>query len=131
MDAIFTFLFENVQKRFSKDFLSQKLLFDVINNFENRQNIRKWKKVIYREIKNVIFLSSFKKAPNSNEISFLILQKLYHAIFNLFNVMFSELIKNKYYSQWWKKSIEAILKNLNKIDYSQSKAYRIIMWLNC
>ena len=40
-------------------------------------------------------------------------------------------MKNGYHSQCWKKSIEAILKKSNKVDYSQSKAYRIIMLLNC
>ena len=46
-------------------------------------------------------------------------------------MMFSELIiKKEYYLQCWKKSIETILKKLNKVSYSQSKAYRIIILLN-
>ena len=69
-----------------------------MSNFENRQRRRKWEKVIHREIKNATFSSSSKKASNSNDILFLILQKFYHAIFDLFERIFSELIKNEYYS---------------------------------
>ena len=68
------------------------------------------KKVIHREVKNATFSSWSKKALNPNEILFLILQKLYYAIFDLFDIIFSELIKNEYHSQCWKKNIEAILK---------------------
>ena len=128
IEAIFSLLFENVQKKLSK---SQKLLLNVINNFENRQHRRKWEKVIHREIKNAIFSSSIKKASDLDKISFLILQKLYHAISNLFNIAFSDLIKNEYHLQCWKKSIDVILKKSNKVNYSQSKFYRIIMLLNC
>ena len=78
-----------------------------------------------------MFSSSLNKALGSDEISFLILQKSYHAIFDLFHMMFFELTKNEYYFQCWKKSIDAILKKSNKVDYSQSKSYRIIMLLNC
>ena len=46
-------------------------------------------------------------------------------------MVFSKLIKNEYHSQRWKKSIESILIKSNKVNYSQSKAYRIIMLLNC
>ena len=62
---------------------------------------------------------------------FFILQKSYHAISDLFDIVLSKLMKNGYHSQCWKKSIEAILKKSNKVDYSQSKAYRIIMLFNC
>ena len=106
----------------------------MVNNCENRQNRqhrRKWEKVIHREIKNAIFSSSPKKAPGPDGISFLILQKSYHAISDLFDMVFSELIKNGYHPQCWKESIGAILKKPNKVDYSQPKAYRIIMLLNC
>ena len=89
-----SFLFENSQKRSSKDFL-----FDVINNIENRQHRRKWEKAIYREIKNAIFSSSSKKALNLNEILFSIWQKFYHAISNLFDMIFSKLIKNEHHLQ--------------------------------
>ena len=103
----------------------------MINNFENRQHRRKWEKVIHHEIKNAIFSSLLKKASNSNKILFLILKKLYQITFDLFDTVFSEFIKNEYYSQCWKKNIEAILKKSNKVDYSQSKLYRIIMLLTC
>ena len=69
------------------------------NNFQNRQHRRKWEKVIHREIKNAIFSSSLKKSSDSDEISFLILQKSYHTISDLFDMIFSELIKNEYHSQ--------------------------------
>ena len=131
IEAIFSLSLKNVQKRLSKDFLSQRLLFDVINNFEDKQHRRKWEKVIHRKIKNAIFSSSLKKASNSNLISFFILQISYYAISDLFDIVLSGLIKNKYYSQCWKKSIKPILKKSNKVDYSQFELYRIIMLLNC
>ena len=111
--------------------MSQGPLPGVTDNFQNRQHRRKWEKVIHREIKNAIFSSSPKKSSGPDGISFLILQKSYHTISDLFDMVFSELIKNGYHSQCWKESIEAILKKSNKVDYSQSKAYRIIMLLNC
>ena len=92
IEAIFSFSFEDSQKRSSKG-----LLFDVTNKFENRQHRRKWEKVIHRKIKNAIFSSSLKKALDSNEISFLILQKLYHAISDLFVIVFTKLIKKEYH----------------------------------
>ena len=67
--------------------------------------------MIHREIKNAIFSSSLKKASDLDEISFLILQKSYYAIWNLFHIIFFELIKNEHYSQCWKESIDVILKN--------------------
>ena len=62
IEAIFSLLFENVQKRLSKDLLFQRLLLDVMNSLENKQHRRKWKKVIHRKINNAIFSSLFKKA---------------------------------------------------------------------
>ena len=49
--------------------------------------------MIHREIKSAIFSSSLKKASDLDEISFLILQKSYHAIFDLFYKIFFELKK--------------------------------------
>ena len=120
---------DSIQQELSES--SQKSLLDETNNFQNRQLRRKWKKVIHRDIKIAIFSSSFKKELGPDKISFLILQKLYHAISDLFDMIFYELIKNEYHLQCWKKSIEAILKKLNKVNYSQSKAYSIISLLNC
>ena len=45
------------------------------------------------------FSSSPKKAPGPDGILFLILQKSYHAISDLFDMVFSELIKNGYHPQ--------------------------------
>ena len=94
IEAIFPSSFEDIQKRPSKD-----LLFDEVNKCENRQHRRKWEKVIHREIKNVICSSSLKRALNLDRILFLILQKSYYAIFDLFNIIFSKLIKNEYHLQ--------------------------------
>ena len=44
------------------------------------------------------FFIVIKKASNLDEILFWVLQKSYHAISNLFDIIFSELIKNEYYS---------------------------------
>ena len=126
IEAIFSLSFKDAQNSLN----SQNYLFDTII-FQNRQYKRKWKKVIHREIKNAIFLSSLKKASNLDEISFPILQKVYQIISKIFHKIFSELIKNEYHLQCWKESIEAILNKSNKNNYSQSKSYRIIMLLNC
>ena len=93
IEAIFPPPPKDIQERPPKD------LLDVVNHFENRQHRRKWEKVIHGEIKNTIFSSLPKKAPGPDGISFLILQKSYYSIFDLFHKVFSQLIKNGYHPQ--------------------------------
>ena len=132
IEAIVSLSFEDAQNSLnSLNYLLDANILQNSQNSQNRQHRRRWKKVIHREIKNAIFSSSLKKASGPDEISFLILQKSYQIISELFHMIFSELIKNEYHSQCWKESIETILKKSNKNDYSQSKFYRIIMLLNC
>ena len=129
IEAIFSSSFEDDEERSSSP-IDITDLFDVESNFQDRQHRWKWEKVIYGEIKNAIFSSSLKKALDLDKILFFILQKSYHAIFDLFCLILFEWIDNNYYSKCWKKRIEVILRKSNKVDYLQSKAYRIIMLLN-
>ena len=136
IDAIFSSSSEENQKENQKEItkeLNQQQSIEMMNNLtvQNKRQRRKWEKVIYRKIKNAIFSFSLKKAFESDEISFLIFQKSYHSISDLFHMIFFELIKNEYHFQCWKENIDAILKKSNKIDYSQSKLCRIITLLNC
>jgi len=45
--------------------------------------------------------------------------------------VYSDLIENDYYSKIWRENTKIILKNSDKLNYSISKTYRIIMLLNC
>ena len=104
IDAIFSSSPEENQKENQKEVteeLNQQQSIEMMNNstVQNRRQRRKWEKVIHREIKNAIFSFSPKKALEPDKISFLILQKSYHSIPNLFHMIFSELIKNEYHFQ--------------------------------
>ena len=99
IEAIFPPPLDSIQEESPEYPMSQGPLSGVTNNFQNRQHRRKWEKVIHREIKIAMFSSLFKIVSGSDEISFLILQKSYHAILDLFDMVFSEFIKNEYHSQ--------------------------------
>ncbi len=45
--------------------------------------------------------------------------------------MFSDLIENDYHSKIWHEGTRIILKKSDKLNYSISKTYEIIMLLNC
>jgi len=74
---------------------------------------------------------SSKKASESDELSFLIIQHAYQAIPELFHMVYSVLIDQGYHSICWRQGTEAILKKEDKSDYSALKAYRMITLLNC
>ena len=50
---------------------------------------------------------------------------------NLFYILYKDLIQHNYYSHCWREETEVIFKKLEKLDYSISKIYRIIVLLNC
>ncbi len=64
-------------------------------------------------------------------LTFLIVQKTYNLISNVFYMLYSEFINRDHHFVCWREEIEAILKKSNKSDYIASKAYRIITLLNC
>ena len=87
--------------------------------------------MIESEIQSAIFISAFKKASGSDNLTFLIIQKAYKCISKLFFLIYSKLINNGIHSNCWRMNTEAILKKLRKFDYFISKSYRIITLLNC
>jgi len=57
-----------------------------------------WKWTIFKEIKQAIKFLSFRKASESDKISFLILQQAFQTIFELFFAIFAKLLNNNYHS---------------------------------
>ena len=90
-----------------------------------------WLILIESEFSSAIFTSALKKTSESNNLTFLIIQKAYKIISKLFFMIFSCLINNGIHSNCWRTDIDAILKKFEKSDYSISKSYRIITLLNC
>ncbi len=90
-----------------------------------------WSKVIKEKIKHAINFSAFRKAFESDDISFAIIQRVYKTILKIFNLVYSDLIENDYHSKIWHEDTKIILEKSNKSNYSISKTYRIITLLNC
>ncbi len=90
-----------------------------------------WSRVIEEKIKHAINFSAFRKAFESNDISFTIIQRAYISILKIFNLVYSDLIENDYHSKIWREGTRIILKKSDKLNYSISKTYRIITLLNC
>ncbi len=90
-----------------------------------------WSRVIEGKIKHAINFSALRKAFESDDMSFAIIQRAYKSILKIFNLMYSDLIKNDYHSKIWREGMKVILKKSDKLNYSISKTYRIITLLNC
>ncbi len=90
-----------------------------------------WSKVIEGKIKHAINFSALRKAFESDDISFAIIQRAYKSILKIFNLVYSDLIENDYHSKIWREGTKIILKKSDKLNYSISKTYRIITLLNC
>ena len=90
-----------------------------------------WSDLTKSELQYVIMSSNLNKAPEPNEISFMIIQKAYNSILKLFYILYHKLIKHDYHTLIWRKGLEAILKKSNKPDYSNLKVYKIITLLEC
>jgi hypothetical protein len=88
-----------------------------------------WPEVNKDEIKQAIFSSSIKKAPGSDKISFLILQKAFKIIENRFVKLYSNLISYGYHPVCWREAIVVIVKKSNR-NASLPKSYRVISLLN-
>ncbi len=94
-------------------------------------NSFEWSNLIETELHKAIFIFATNKVSKSDQLTFLIIQKAYKTISDVFFIFYSELINKNHHSLSWKEEIEAILKKWNKSDYTTSKAYRIISLLNC
>ena len=84
-----------------------------------------------KELENAIFSSSIKSIAESDKIDFLIIQKAYLSISQLFHQLYKKLIKLDFHPDIWKDSIDVIIKKFNKENYSDPKSYRVISLLNC
>ncbi len=81
--------------------------------------------------KHAINFSALRKAFESDDMSFAIIQQMYKTVLKIFNLVYSDLIKNDYHSKIWCEDMRIILKKSDKSNYSISKIYRIITLLNC
>ena len=90
-----------------------------------------WSRVIKEKIKHAINFSALRKALKSDDMSFIIIQRTYKTILKIFNLVYSDLIENDYHLKMWREDTRIILKKSDKLNYSISKIYRIIMLLNC
>ncbi len=117
-------------KTFLKAMYSSSLKIQINEELLLNESIQ-WSRVIEEEIKHVINFSALRKAFKSDDMSFAIIQWAYKTILKIFNLVYSDLIKNDYHSKIWCKGTSIILKKPDKLNYSISKIYRIITLLNC
>jgi len=90
-----------------------------------------WLRVIKEKIMHAINFSALRKALELDDMSFIIIQWAYKTILKIFNLVYSDLIKNDYHLKIWREGTKIILKKSNKLNYLISKIYRIITLLNC
>ena len=90
-----------------------------------------WPDLDDTEVKRAIFSSSAKKAPGPDQVGFLLIQKAYQTIPDIFNKVYKTLFRDGVHPNCWKESIGIILSKPNKPDYTIPKAYRVISLLNC
>ena len=98
---------------------------------ENNFRTLEWSTVTETEMKQVILTSASNKASDSDDLSFMIIQRVFKTILKIFYKIYSTFIEHEYYPQCWRKDTEIILKKIEKSDYSKSKIYRMITLLNC
>jgi hypothetical protein len=93
-----------------------------IENENNDNNIRltlnsdtfKWANLIEIKLQRAIFTSESNKTLESDQLSFLIVQKAYNSISDIFFMLYSELSNRDHHLKSWKKEVEATLKKSNK-----------------
>ena len=103
-------------------------------NTQRRESLNQkheWQSLSDNEVRKAIITSFSKKASESDEMSFAIIQEAYKAISDVLNLIYKILIKNDFHSECWREETEVILKKSEKSDYSLPKVYRIITLLNC
>ncbi len=70
-----------------------------LNDYFKHNNQFKWENIKEKEIQKTIFTSNFKKACKLNNIEFLIIQKLYETIKELYLLLYLKLLNNDYHSK--------------------------------
>ena len=117
-------------KAFLKAMYLSSLKIQINEELLSNESIQ-WSRVIKEKIKHAINFSALRKALESDDMSFTIIQQAYKTILKIFNLMYSDLIENNYHSKIWREGTRIILKKSEKLNYSISKTYRIITLLNC
>ncbi len=117
-------------KAFLKAMYSSSSKIQINEELLSNESIQ-WSRVIEGKIKHAINFSALRKALESDNMSFAIIQRAYKSILKIFNLVYSDLIENDYHSKIWREGTRIILKKSDKSNYSISKTYRIITLLNC
>ncbi len=135
------FLIQNLQKELKIEFNEKcktflKAMYSSFSKIQINKELLlnesiQWSRVIEGKIKHAINFSALRKAFKSDNMSFVIIQRAYKSISKIFNLMYSDLIKNDYHLKIWREGTRIILKKSDKSNYSISKTYRIITLLNC
>ena len=71
---------------------------NTLNTQEGTQ--RTWYNLLDNKVKQAIFISLLKKASESNEVSFVIIQEAYKAIAEVINLVYKILIKADFHPQY-------------------------------
>jgi hypothetical protein len=90
-----------------------------------------WSDLIESKLQKAIFTFASNKASRSDQLTFVIVQKTYNSISDIFFMLYSEFINRDHHSICWREEIKAIVKKSNKSNYIASKAYRVITLLKC
>ncbi len=117
-------------KTFLKAMYSSSSKIQINEELLSNESIQ-WSRVIEEKIKHAINFSALRKAFESDDMSFAIIQRAYKSILKIFNLVYSDLIENDYHSKIWREDTKIILKKSDKLNYSILKTYRIITLLNC
>ena len=115
------FLIQNLQKElkiefnekcktFLKAMYSSSLKIQINEELLSNESIQ-WLRVIEEKIKHTINFSTLRKVLESNNMSFTIIQRAYKTISKIFNLVYSDLIKNNYHLKIWCEDTRIILKN--------------------
>ena len=98
---------------------------------QDSENDNNWPNLTENELQNAISLFNPKKSCGPDAINFTIIQKSFQPLKNVFFTIYSKFIQIGYHPLCWRTRLGAVLKKLNKPDYSLPKSYRIITLLNC
>jgi len=90
-----------------------------------------WNSITFEEVEETIKFSSFRKASESDDLSFFIIYHAFQTISELFHAIFAKLLNNDFHSACWCQATDVILRKEEKSNYFALKVYQIIMLLNC